>query len=141
MEYSRKGLQLTEDFEGCRLLAYQDVAGYWTIGFGHRVGVKQGDSCTPEQAEALLVADIAWAVAFVNHVVKVPIAQGIFDSLVDFTYNLGSGNLQSSTLLKLVNDSNFKAAAEEFERWDLAGGKVVAGLLRRRQAEETEFKS
>ena len=141
MEYSRKGLQLTEDFEGCRLLAYQDVAGYWTIGFGHRVGVKQGDSGTSEQAEALLVADIAWAVAFVNHVVKVPIAQGIFDSLVDFTYNLGSGNLQSSTLLKLVNDSNFKAAAEEFERWDLAGGKVVAGLLRRRQAEETEFKS
>jgi lysozyme len=141
MEYSQKGLALTENFEGCRLIAYQDQTGRWTLGYGHAVGVHQGDSCTPEQAEALLMADIAWAEAFVNHIVKVALTQGEFDALVDFTFNLGSGNLQSSTLLKLVNEGQFETAAKEFEKWDLAGGKVVAGLLRRRKAEEQEFQS
>jgi GH24 family phage-related lysozyme (muramidase) len=73
--------------------------------------------------------------------VKVALTQGEFDALVDFTFNLGSGNLQSSTLLKLVNEGQFETAAKEFEKWDLAGGKVVAGLLRRRKAEEQEFQS
>ncbi|SRR6266699_2365909 len=141
MTYSQEGIALTENFEGCRLLAYRDQVGRLTIGFGHTIGVKEGDSCTPQQAEALLTADIAWAVAFVNHIVKVILTQGEFDALVDFTFNLGSGNLQSSTLLKLVDEGQFETAAKEFEKWDLAGGKVVAGLLRRRQAEEQEFQS
>jgi lysozyme len=141
MKYSHKGEQLTEGFEGCRLIAYQDQVGRWTIGYGHTQGVKQGDSCTPQQAEALLTADMAWAEAFVNHIVTRTLTQGEFDALVDFTFNLGSGNLQSSTLLKLVDEGQFEAAAKEFEKWDLAGGKVVAGLLRRRQAEEKEFLS
>jgi lysozyme len=141
MKYSQQGLALTENFEGCRLLAYQDQVGRWTIGYGHTAGVQQGQSCTLEQAEALLMADIAWAEAFVNHIVVRILTQGEFDALVDFTFNLGSGNLQSSTLLKLVNEGQFELASKEFEKWDLAGGKVVAGLLRRRQAEEAEFKS
>jgi len=141
VNYSKQGLQLTEQSEGVRLGAYQDQAGRWTIGYGHTAGVKPGDTCTQGEAEAMLEADIAWAVSVVNHYVNTPLTQGQFDALVDFTFNLGSGSLQHSTLLALVNARRFEAAAEEFERWSHAGGNVVAGLLRRRQAEEAEFKS
>lgn len=140
MTYSKTGIQLTEQFEGCRLTAYQDQVGRWTIGYGHTAGVKPGDTCSMQQAEVMLYADIAWAVTFVNHVVTIPsLTQGEFDALVDFTFNLGSGSLQHSSLLSLVNQGNFEAAAQEFDKWDHAGGQVVAGLLRRRQAEENEF--
>ncbi|VVB51679.1 Phage lysozyme [uncultured archaeon] len=141
MQYSKSGLQLTESFEGCKLVAYQDSVGRWTIGFGHTAGVQPGDTCTLEQAEAMLAADTAWAQAFVNHIVKMQLTQGEFDALVDFTFNLGSGNFSHSTLLTLVNQGNFSAAANEFQKWDKAGGVVVAGLLRRRVAEQNEFNS
>jgi lysozyme len=142
MEYSKTGLALTEQFEGLSLSAYQDVTGIWTIGYGHTIGVYPGQTITQAEAEALLTADIAWAVSIVNQMVTTPLSQPIFDSLVDFTYNLGSGNFQHSTLLTLVNQGNFEAAAEQFDLWDHAsGGQVVAGLLRRRQAETDEFKS
>lgn len=141
MKYSQQGLALTQNFEGCRYTAYQDQVGRWTIGYGHTSGVYPGMTCTNEQAEAWLVADTAWAEAFVNHVVNITLTQGEFDALVDFTFNLGSGNFQSSTLLKLVNQGDMEDAAKQFEQWDHAGGKIVAGLLRRRIAEEQEFKS
>lgn len=141
MQYSKMGLQLTESFEGCQLTAYRDQIGRWTIGYGHTAGVKEGDICTPAQAEALLLADVAWAVAFVNHTVMVTLTQEEFDALVDFTFNVGVGNYEHSTLLQLVNEGNMAAAAQEFEKWNLVGGVVVAGILRRRQAEEKEFQS
>jgi len=141
MTYSKSGLALTESFEGVRPTAYQDVKGVWTIGYGHTLNVQPGDTCTPEQAEAWLAEDIAWAVRVVNAFVQRTVTQGIFDALVDFTFNLGSGSLQHSTLLMLVNQGNFAAAADEFQKWDHAGGVVVAGLLRRRIAEEQEFQN
>lgn len=141
MEYSKKGLALTESFEGCSLTAYQDGTGRWTIGYGH-TPAQCGQVITPMQAEALLEADIAWAVSFVNKMVyTTQLTQGQFDALVDFTFNLGVGNFQHSTLLTLVNGRKFAEAAAEFGKWDKAGGRVVAGLLRRRIAEEEEFKS
>lgn len=142
MTYSKNGLQLTEQFEGCRLAAYQDSIGRWTIGYGHAIGVQPGQTCTQEEAEAMLAADTAWAVAIVNHMVfKVQLTQGEFDALVDFTFNLGSGNFSHSHLLALVNQGNFQAAHDEFQKWSNAGGHVVAGLLRRRLAEAAEFNS
>ena len=141
MEYSKQGLQLTEQFEGLRLGAYQDQVGRWTIGYGHTAGVKPGDICTQADAEAMLAADVAWAVAIVNHTVKIQLTQGQFDALVDFTFNLGSGNFTHSSLLSLVNQRRFVDAANEFDKWSHAGGQIVAGLLRRRQAEEVEFQS
>jgi len=87
----------------------------------------------------MLIADTAWAVAYVNHIVTSALSQGEFDALVDFTFNLGVGNFRSSTLLSLVNKGDMADAANEFEKWDKAGGVEVAGLLRRRQAEEQEF--
>jgi GH24 family phage-related lysozyme (muramidase) len=96
---------------------------------------------TQRQAEAWLASDVSWAVQCVNMYVKIALTQGEFDSLCDFVFNLGSGSFQHSALLTLVNQRNFEAAAAEFEKWDHAGGQVVAGLLRRRIAEEAEFKS
>jgi lysozyme len=139
MNYSRTGLQLTEQFEGVRLAAYQDQVGRWTIGYGHTLGVQPGDTCTQSQAEAWLQEDIQWATRVVDAMVKVPLTQNEFDALVDFTFNLGSGSFEHSQLLALVNQGDFANAANEFQKWDHAGGQVVAGLLRRRVAEQEEF--
>ena len=139
MTYSDKGLALTKSFEGCRLAAYQDSTGKWTIGYGHTAEVKEGDTCTYDQASDWLQADIQWAVHAVNTLVTFAVNQNQFDALVDFTFNLGSGSLSRSYLLKLVNDGNIEAAAAEFEKWDQAGGKTEEGLLRRRLAERALF--
>lgn len=139
MQYSQAGEALTERFEGCRLTAYQDQVGAWTIGFGHTAGVHAGMTCSQAQAEQWLAEDVQSCVNFINAHVTVPLTQGEFDALVDFAFNLGCGALGGSTLLKLLNQGNYAATANEFEKWDHAGGKVVAGLLRRRQAEEAEF--
>lgn len=139
MKYSKTGLALTERFEGCRRSAYQDSVGVWTIGYGHTRGVKQGDYCSMDQAMAWLIEDTAIAEQDVNTHVTIPLEQHEFDALVDFAFNLGCDALNKSTLLRLVNHSDKAAAAEEFEKWDHAGGKVVAGLLRRRLEEKQMF--
>jgi lysozyme len=140
LTYSGTGLSLTEQFEGCRLTAYQDQVGVWTIGYGHTgPDVVAGLTITQAQAEAYLAADVQSAAACVNRAVTVPLSQEEFDALVDFVFNLGSGSFEGSTLLQLLNAGNMAAAAEQFNRWDRAGGAVVAGLLRRRQAETALF--
>lgn len=139
MKYSQYGLQLTEKFEGVKLPAYLDQVGVPTIGYGHTRGVKLGDVCTQQQAEQWLMEDIQACELCVNHRVTVPLTQGEFDALVDFCFNLGCGALTGSTLLRKLNSSDFSEAAGEFEKWAHAGGKVVAGLLRRRLEEENEF--
>jgi lysozyme len=135
---------LTEQFEGCRLTAYMDPLrpGLWTIGYGHTgPEVHTGLVWTQEQAEAALEKDVQWAVSEISRLVRVPLTQGEFDALVDFTFNVGSGNFAASTMLKLLNAGQHQAAAAQFELWDKAGGKAVAGLLRRRQAEVALFGS
>ena len=139
-KYSSTGLALTKQFEGCKLTAYQDQVGVWTIGYGHTgTDVKKGLTITEEQASILLAADVAWAVTCVNKSVKVTVNQNQFDALVDFVFNLGCANLGQSTLLRLLNSGDYSDAAKEFLRWNRAGGKVVAGLTRRRQAEMDLF--
>lgn len=139
LQYSGSGLALTEQFEGCRLVAYQDVRGVWTIGYGHTQGVYAGMTCTQLQAEQWLLQDVQWAVSVVRNLVTIALTQGEFDALVDFVFNEGSGHFASSTLLVDLNANNLAAAAAQFQVWDLAAGQVVAGLLRRRIAEESEF--
>lgn len=140
MQYSQSGLKLTEGFESCRLTAYQDIRGVWTIGWGHTGSdVVPGLTITQAQADALLLHDVQNAVNHVNHLVIVPLTQGEFDSLVDFAFNVGCGAFAGSTLLKLLNSGNYAGAAAQFDLWDHAAGKVVAGLLRRRQAETDLF--
>jgi len=138
--YSNRGLALTKSFEGLHLGAYQDCAGNWTIGYGHTgPSVLPGQSISEPEAEKLLQADLAEAVACVNHAVKAVISQGEFDAMVDFCFNAGRGNFVQSTLLRKVNSGDFKGAAAQFALWVHAGGEVVAGLLRRRNAEAALF--
>ena len=139
MVYSKSGLHLTEGFEGCKLVPYQDSAGVWTNGYGNTHNVDPHEAISQEQAEADLQSNVQWAALIVNARVTVELTQEEFDALVDFVFNVGSGNFESSTLLKLLNQGNFAAAAEEFHKWDKAGGVGVAGLLRRRLAEADEF--
>lgn len=142
MIYSSDGLHLTESFEGCRLTAYADplAHGIPTVGYGHTgPDVVVGAVWTQEQCEAALQRDILWAATFVNKVVHIAINQEIFDSLTDFTFNAGVGSFLHSTLLVDLNAGNLTAASLEFDKWSHAGGHVVAGLLRRRQAETDLF--
>lgn len=139
-QYSPAGLALTEAFEGLRLKAYEDSVGVWTIGYGHTGNdVKPGLIITKEQADILLAADVAWAVACVNKAVEVAINQNQFDALVDFTFNLGGPSFTGSTLLRRLNSGDIAGAAEEFIRWNKANKQVVPGLTRRRQAETDLF--
>lgn len=142
MKYSKTGAALTESFEGLRLVAYIPRPGdVPTIGYGHTRNVKMGDTCTKAQADLWLVEDAAWCEDDVNTHVQVTLTQGEFDALVDFGINLGCKSLNDSTLLHLLNQGRYPEAAKQFERWDMAGGKHMAGLLRRRFAEEAEFNS
>jgi len=145
MEYSKEGLKLTERFEGCRLEAYPDPGtggDPWTIGYGHTgPDVFPTLVITQEYAEKLLLEDVQKAVANVNAHLKIEVTQEEFDALVDFAFNCGCRNLDNSTLLKKVNEGDHEGAADEFLKWDKAGGHVMAGLLKRRQAEAALFLS
>jgi len=140
LTYGGNGLALTEQFEGCRLDAYQDQVGVWTIGYGHTGSdVYSGLTITQDQAQDLLAQDVSSAAACVNNVVTIELSQDEFDALVDFVFNLGAGAFRGSTLLRDLNSGDTAAAAAQFDQWDHAGGAVVAGLLRRRQAEAALF--
>ena len=139
MIYSKKGLELTKNFEGCKLRAYKDIGGVWTIGYGRTIGVKEGQTCTQAQAENWLLDDLQVCVSAINQRVHVQLTQGEFDALVDFAFNLGAHALFGSTLWKYIEAGDFDHAAEQFPRWQHAGGKKVAGLLRRRMAEKALF--
>ncbi len=140
LSYSPKGLALTQQFEGLRLTAYQDSVGIWTIGYGHTgTDVHSGLSITQQQASALLMQDVASAVADVNRLVIATLTQNQFDALVDFVFNVGCGNFAASTLLHKLNANDFPGAAGEFCKWCHAGKMVLPGLLKRRQAEMALF--
>lgn len=140
MQYSKHGMELTKQFESCKLTTYLDIKGIPTIGWGHTgPDVTIGLTITQARADELLLADCASAVATVNRCVHIAITQNEFDALVDFAFNVGNHALETSTLIKLLNAGDFHGAAEEFHKWDHASGKEVAGLLRRRLAERDEF--
>ena len=141
MRISKKGIDLITKFEGFRARAYKCPAGVWTIGYGHTKGVKAGQSVTLEGAQDLLRQDLKNFEDWVNKLVKVELTQGQFDALVSFCFNLGPGALDSSTLLKLVNQQKFALAADQFKRWNKAGGVELSGLTKRRAAERDLFVS
>jgi lysozyme len=138
--YSDHGLALTKSFEGLHLEAYRDCAGVWTIGYG-RTGptLAAGQTINGPEAEELLRADLAEAVACVNRCVQSAISQNQFDAMVDFCFNAGRGNFLQSTLLRKLNSGDFAGAAAQFALWVHAGGEVVSGLVRRRKAEAELF--
>jgi len=128
-QMSAAGLALLKASEGFRASAYLDAVGFLTIGYGHRI------LPTEAQASTLLAADVVSAQNAVLRLVHVPLTQGQFDALVDFTYNLGAGKLSGSTLLRDLNAGQYAAAACQLLLWDHAGPRELAALKSRREAE------
>jgi lysozyme len=133
--------QLIEGFEGLRLEPYADVVGVPTIGYGHTGDdvTLDADPITQEQADQLLQADLERFEAAVTDMCTGDTSQQQFDALVSFSYNLGENALRHSTLLRFHNAGNYQQAAGQFALWNHAGGQVVAGLTRRRAAEEAVY--
>ena len=135
MRISRTGIELIKAHEGLRLAAYICPSGVPTIGYGHTYNVKMGDRITEEQAEKFLIDDLAVAEREVNRY-GLNLTQNQFDALVSFVFNVGVGNFRSSTLLKrLKANPNDPDIANQFKRWVYGGGKVLPGLVRRRNDE------
>ena len=139
MNISSKGIDLIKHFEGCELEAYHCAAGVPTIGYGHIKGVKMGDTITQEEAESMLVHELEEYENYIHKYVAVPLDQNQFDALVSWVFNLGAGNLAASTLLKVLNAGSYDEVPAQIMRWNKAGGKVLEGLTRRRQAEADLF--
>ena len=134
-----KAIELIKKFEGCSLKAYKCPAGVWTIGYGHTKGVKIGQVITQLQAEVLLLDDIEVVVSSIKRLLKVNLGINQLCALISFTFNVGVGNLQKSTLLKLINEKKLGLAANEFNKWVYANKKKLNGLVKRRQAEKDLF--
>lgn len=137
---SKTGIELIKHFEGLRTKAYQDSVGVWTIGYGHTSDVKQGDIVTNEQAELLLVSDLKHFEHVVTQEEKrcnFVFNQNEFDALVSFTFNLGGKNLR--TLLHNGNRTK-EQIGRAIVLYNRAGGQVLKGLTRRRNAEQKLFR-
>ena len=139
MKLGEKGTEILKYFEGCKLTAYQDSVGVWTIGYGHTKGVYDGMTITQDEAEQMLLTELEEYEGYIESMVTVPLTQNQFDALVVWIYNLGPTNFRNSTLLKELNAGNYNAAGQEITRWNKAGGKVLAGLVKRREAEAELF--
>tara|TARA_R100000995_G_C3482910_1_gene125176 strand:- start:1090 stop:1533 length:444 start_codon:yes stop_codon:yes gene_type:complete len=139
MNISNEGLSLIKKFEGCELDSYKCAAGVWTIGYGSTHGIEKGMSISKSRAEELLLEDIAQFEDIVDKAVSVNLSQNQYDALVSWTFNLGGGNLNSSTMLKVLNAGDYENVPEQIKRWNKANGKVLEGLIRRREAEALLF--
>lgn len=142
MQLNEEGLNLIKSMEGCKLKAYKCPAGIWTIGYGNTyyengTKVKEGDVISQQRADELFknITEKSFAEP-VRKLITKPITDNMFNALVSFTYNLGLGNLKASTLLKKVNaNPNDPTIANEFSKWVKAGGKILPGLVKRRDLE------
>lgn len=138
-------LTLIKHFEGYFDKAYQDTGGVWTIGWGtisypNGTAVKQGDVCNANQATSWLQFDLDDAIRAIDHLVKVPISNNSFCALLSFAYNVGDEALATSTLLRRLNTGeNINEVAHEFGKWIHDNGRVIAGLVNRRNAEAQLF--
>lgn len=158
MQVSQKCINQIKQDEGVRSKPYQCPALLWTIGVGHVIDpnhakVKLADRkqlpipagwdrvLSPDEIDDILRKDLARFEAGVSRLIKVELTQGQFDALVSFSFNVGLGNLQNSTLRMKVNRSDFEGAAEQFLVWTKAGGRVLPGLVKRRSHEKEMFES
>ena len=139
MKTSEEGLALIKKFEGCELDAYQCSAGVWTIGYGHTKGVQEGDQWSQSHAEHMLEVELEEYEGYINDYVTAPLSQKQFDAMVSWVYNLGPANLKASTLLVKLNQGDYPKVPEQIRRWNKAAGKVLPGLVRRREAEAQLF--
>ena len=145
MKASSACISLIKRFEGLKTRAYKCPAGIWTIGYGHTgADVKEGNVITEMAAEELLKIDLErfeQGVSVLLQQKNIEVNQNQFDALISFAYNLGIGNLASSTLLRKLGLNDIQGAADEFPRWNKSLGQVLKGLTLRREAERDLFLS
>ena len=139
MQISEEGLSLIKKYEGCELKAYRCPANVLTIGYGHIKDVKEGDQITKEEADEMLADELIEYTEYINNMVKVALDQSQFDALTAWIYNLGPTNFKDSTLLRVLNEGRYNEVPQEIKRWNKAGGQVLNGLIKRREAEALLF--
>lgn len=142
MKTSQKGIDLIKEFEGYSERVYMCAGGKYTIGYGHTRGVEVGDTCTREQAEEYMRQDLVDAEETIEALINVPLSQNQFDALVSLVYNIGSGNFFDSTIRRVINlrISDIEEYRRAWMMWVKSRGKVLKGLVRRREAEFKMFK-
>ena len=139
------GIEIVKSFEGLSLKPYLCPAKVWTVGYGSTTGSDGGpvdpdmEPVTEADADDLLGRDLETSERWVSRLVKKPISENQFSALTSFTFNVGAGALQRSTLRMKLNREQFQNAADEFPKWRMAGGRILAGLVRRRAAERILF--
>jgi lysozyme len=140
MKTNESGLALIRQFEGCRLKAYKCPAGVWTIGYGWTHGVKPTDQWTQAQAEEMLVKGLdQYENAVQSAIGAHATTSNQFSALVSICYNIGAGNFVKSSMLRHHKAGDYQKAADAFLLWNKAGGKVLNGLIKRRQAERALY--
>jgi lysozyme len=141
MKTNQAGIDLIKRFEGCRLSVYKDAVGLNTVGWGHRTNLPVGTHISQPEADTTLLADIAEREQELDDLLTVELNPNQYSALISFVYNLGIDALSRSTLLRLVNAEEFQLASQEFSKWCRAGGKVLSGLVARREKEKDLFLS
>lgn len=147
MDISQKGIDLIKQFEGCKLKAYQDIKGVWTIGVGHTKGVYAGQEITQREADEMLKTDLSIFSGFLNRYAKdIKLNQNQFDALVSFIFNIGIGNFADSTVYKLIkanpNDTNIGTWWVKWNKCRINGVlQEVPGLTTRRKEEYKLYSS
>jgi lysozyme len=135
LQVSEEGLRLITDFEGCQLQPYQCSAGVWTSGIGHTAGVKPAQTISEHQAAENLLADIQQTERAVKKCMRVTMPQPVFDAVVSFSFNVGTGAACQSTLAFFINHQQWQQACDQLPRWVFVNGERNRGLERRRNAE------
>ena len=140
MEIGPVGIALIKEYEQCRLRAYKPTPDdVWTCGWGSTEGVTQDTVWTQAEADAAFLKDLEWVQGCLDAHIHVPITQPETDALASLCYNIGCTAFKGSTLVRMINDSNFEDAGAQFLRWNKQAGKELAGLTRRREAEKKLF--
>ena len=146
MKISFRGIDLIKRHEGLRLTSYKCPAGVWTIGYGHTGNVEHGETITEEVAEELLRQDLLLTETQLNKL-EIDFNQNQFDALISFIFNVGWGAFRTSTLLKEIRKNinglwyyntdgvHCNSIREQFKRWKYGGGRVLPGLVKRREDE------
>jgi len=140
MKSNKATIDLIKSFEGFSNVAYKCPAGIWTIGYGFTDKVQEGDKITKEDAERRLKVELLKFESCVTECCHADLNENEFGALVSFCYNLGGNALRNSTMLKMLNKGMDRLeVSKQFLRWNKVGGKVLAGLTRRREAERGLF--
>ena len=140
MKCNDKGLAIIRKWESLRLKAYKCSAGVNTIGWGHTKGVKNNDVCTIEQANEYLKNDVEEVETQINNI-NLQLTDNEYSALVSFIFNIGIGNFNKSTMLRLLKQNKKIEASNEFQKWNKCKGAILNGLTNRRRDERNLFLS